>query len=43
VIEKWRVMYNTLRPHSALGYRSPAPAARNSWVPNPNSQPMVVM
>ena len=27
VIEKWRVMYNTLRPHSALGYRPPAPAA----------------
>ena len=26
VIEKWRVMYNTLRPHSALGYRPPAPA-----------------
>ena len=21
VIEKWRVVYNTLRPHSALGYR----------------------
>jgi transposase InsO family protein len=27
VIEKWRVIYNTLRPHSALGYRPPAPAA----------------
>ncbi|MGB7283640.1 MAG: IS3 family transposase [Candidatus Acidiferrum sp.] len=27
VIEKWRVHYNTLRPHSALGYRPPAPAA----------------
>jgi len=27
VIEKWRVEYNTKRPHSALGYRSPAPAA----------------
>src|SRR5690242_9958793 len=26
VIEKWRVLYNTLRPHSALGYRPPAPA-----------------
>jgi len=25
VIEKWRVVYNTLRPHSALGYRPPAP------------------
>ena len=27
VIEKWRVEYNTMRPHSALGYRPPAPAA----------------
>ena len=27
VIEKWRVEYNTKRPHSALGYRPPAPAA----------------
>ena len=27
VIERWRVLYNTLRPHSALGYRPPAPAA----------------
>ena len=27
VIEHWRVHYNTLRPHSALGYRPPAPLA----------------
>jgi transposase InsO family protein/transposase-like protein len=27
VIEKWRVEYNTRRPHSSLGYRPPAPAA----------------
>ena len=25
VIEQWRVQYNTVRPHSALGYRPPAP------------------
>jgi transposase InsO family protein len=25
VIEKWRVHYNTKRPHSSLGYRPPAP------------------
>ena len=36
VIEKWRVEYNTRRPHSALGYRPPAPAAYSSLVP-PNS------
>ena len=25
LIEQWRVYYNTVRPHSALGYRPPAP------------------
>jgi len=25
--EGWRVHYNTVRPHSSLGYRPPAPAA----------------
>jgi len=27
VIERWRSEYNTIRPHSSLGYRPPAPAA----------------
>ena len=27
LIERWRVLYNTIRPHSALGYRPPAPVA----------------
>ena len=27
MIERWRVQYNTIRPHSALGYRPPAPEA----------------
>ena len=27
IIEKWRVEYNTRRPHSSLGYRPPAPSA----------------
>lgn len=27
LIEMWRRQYNTIRPHSALGYRPPAPAA----------------
>ena len=27
VIEGWRVYYNTVRPHSSLGYRPPAPEA----------------
>jgi len=28
--ERWRVHYNTVRPHSSLGYKPPAPAA---WLP----------
>jgi transposase InsO family protein len=32
VIEGWRRRYNTLRPHSSLGYRPPAPQA---WLPFP--------
>ena len=27
IIEQWRCHYNTKRPHSALGYRPPAPEA----------------
>jgi len=27
LIEMWRRQYNTIRPHSVLGYRPPAPAA----------------
>ena len=27
LIEMWRKHYNTIRPHSALGYRPPVPAA----------------
>jgi transposase InsO family protein len=26
--ERWRVHYNTVRPHSSLGYKAPAPAAQ---------------
>jgi hypothetical protein len=29
--ELWRVHYNTIRPHSPLGYRPPAPEA---WLAN---------
>ncbi len=44
VIEQWRVEYNTRRPHSALGYRPPAPAACSPWAPpNPISQPLAMM
>ena len=44
VIEKWRVEYNTRRPHSALGYRPPAPAACSPLTPpNSSSQALAVM
>ena len=37
LIEAWRRPYNTVRPHSALGYRPPAPEAvpwpRPAWIP----------
>jgi transposase InsO family protein len=35
VTERWRRTYNTIRPHSSLGYRLPAPEARH-----PLSMPM---
>src|SRR2546430_11129598 len=35
IIEQWRVEYNTKRPHSALGYRPPAPEAYSSLLPAP--------
>jgi transposase InsO family protein len=27
LVERWRVYYNTIRPHSSLGYKPPAPEA----------------
>ena len=35
VIEQWRRHYNTIRPHSSLGYRPPAPETivPPSWPP----------
>jgi putative transposase len=31
LIERYRVRYNTVRPHSSLGYRPPAPEAIRPW------------
>jgi transposase InsO family protein len=31
LIERYRVRYNTVRPHSSLGYRPPAPGAVVPW------------
>ena len=38
LIERWRREYNTVRPHSALGYRPPAPEAVR---PMPAREPRV--
>lgn len=32
VIEQWRKHYNTIRPHSSLGYRPPAPQTINPFI-----------
>lgn len=37
LIEAWRRHYNTVRPHSALGYRSPAP---ETVAAGPHSAPL---
>lgn len=33
LIERWRREYNTIRPHSSLGYRPPAPEAIEPCLP----------
>jgi len=33
VIEQWRTQYNTIRPHSSLGYRPPAPQTSTGTMP----------
>ena len=35
IIEQWRRHYNTIRPHSALGYRPPAPETIVSMAQRP--------
>jgi putative transposase len=40
LIESWRRHYNTVRPHSSLGYRPPAPEAARSPVPPSGSAPL---
>lgn len=34
LIERYRVRYNTVRPHSSLRYRPPAPEAIQPWTPD---------
>jgi putative transposase len=42
LIERWRIHYNTVRPHSALGYRPPAPEAIHPWPKDWESVPLPV-
>jgi transposase InsO family protein len=35
LIENWRREYNTIRPHSSLGYKPPAPEAMLPWGQHP--------
>jgi len=39
LIEQWRVHYNTVRPHSSLGYRPPAPDVIMSRAPAAATDP----
>ena len=39
LIERWRRHFNAVRPHSALGYRPPAPRVVMPSVTSPPSRP----
>jgi transposase InsO family protein len=39
LIERWRQHFNTIRPHSALGYRPPAPEVVMPGPPTPLRRP----
>jgi putative transposase len=39
LIEQWRHHYNTVRPHSSLGYRPPAPQTFVPRLPHLDSPP----
>ncbi|QDU82615.1 hypothetical protein Pla110_43760 [Polystyrenella longa] len=34
LIERWRKEYNTIRPHSSLGYRAPVPETKLLYPPD---------
>ena len=43
VVEGWRRRYNTVRPHSSLGYRPPAPEAVLWPAPPSKAAPVVAL
>ena len=40
LIERWRKDYNTVRPHSSLGYRPPAPETIEPMAPGSGATPL---
>jgi transposase InsO family protein len=42
LIERWRREYSQVRPHSALGYRPPAPEA-TEWLPGATRQSLLAI
>ena len=40
LIERWRMQYNTPRPHSSLGYRPPAPEAFEPFLVSYGAPPL---
>jgi transposase InsO family protein len=40
LIERWRTHYNTVRPHSSLGYRPPAPVTIQPMAPGSGATPL---
>ena len=43
LIERWRIEYNTIRPHSSLGYQPPAPETFEPCLPAPAAPPQPTM
>ena len=43
LIERWRIDYNTKRPHSSLGYRPPAPETVQIEPPGSGATPLRLM
>jgi putative transposase len=41
LVERWRKEYNTIRPHSSLGYRPPAPETHEPMFPGSGATPLL--
>ena len=42
-VKRWRTYYNTVRPHSALNYRPPAPEVIQPWPPGAATHRLTAM